>query len=316
VREVLEERNTRPEIRVLGAISDETSAQVRAQYEANPYPRWLFLERAPQLPAAEWILAEVPGVRPPLTLGNPPRMLVAGCGTGAETLALASEIAGVRVLAIDLSLASLAHARRKARELAIDNVEFCQADILELGGIRERFDIVYCSGVLHHLREPLAGLRVLARLARPGGLLKLGLYSARARASVNAARALIRQQGLAPTEAAIRSFRQQVLASAQDSPLRRLLRSRDFYSMSECRDLLFHVHEHQFSLPQIEELAQGAGLTMLGMTRQLPRNAVLAYGKLFPGDANLTALRNWDAVEAAYPELFLAMYHLWCRATG
>jgi len=316
VREVLEERNMRPEIRVIGAISDEVSAQVRAQYEANPYPRWIFLERAPPLPAADWILAEVPGVRPPPNLGNPPRMLVAGCGTGAETLALASEIAGVRVLAIDLSLASLAHARRKAREFAIDNVEFCQADILELGGIRERFDIVYCSGVLHHLREPLAGLRVVARLARPGGLLKLGLYSARARASVNAARQLIRQQELAPTEPAIRSFRQQVLASAQDSPLRKLLRWRDFYSMSECRDLLFHAQEHQFSLPQIEELVQGAGLTLLGMSRQLPRNAVLAYRKLFPGDENLTALRNWDAVEAAYPDLFLGMVHLWCRAPG
>ncbi len=316
VREVLEERNARPEIRAISTISDEVSAQVRAQYEANPYPRWIFLERAPQQPAADWIMAEAPGVRPPLNLGNPPRMLVAGCGTGAETLALATEIAGVRVLAIDLSLASLAHARRKARELAIDNVEFCQADILELSSMRDRFDIVYCSGVLHHLREPLAGLRILARLARPGGLLKLGLYSARARASVNAARQLIQNQGLAPTEPAIRSFRQQVLGSAQDSPLRKLLRWRDFYSMSECRDLLFHVHEHQFSLPQIEELVHGVGLTLLGMSKQLPRNAVLAYRKLYPGDENLTDLRNWDAVEAAHPELFLAMYHLWCRAPG
>lgn len=316
VREVLEERNMRSEIRAIGAISDEVSAQVRAQYEANPYPRWIFLERAPTLPTADWIMAEVPGVRPPLNLGNAPRMLVAGCGTGAETLALASELVGVRVLAIDLSLASLAHARRKAQELAIGNVEFCQADILELGGMRDRFDIVYCSGVLPHLREPLAGLRILARLARPGGFLKLGLYSARARASVNAARQLIRQQGLAPTEPAIRSFRQQIRKAEADSPLRRLLRSRDFFSMSECRDLLFHVMEHQFSLPQIEELVHGAGLTLLGMSKHLPRNAMLAYRKLFPGEQNLAALRNWDAVEAAYPDLFLGMVHLWCRAPG
>jgi hypothetical protein len=94
------------------------------------------------------------------------------------------------------------------------------------------------------------------------------------------------------------------------------MRARDFFSMSECRDLLFHVHEHQFSLPQVEELVQGAGLTMLGMTKQLRRNAVLAYRKLFPGEQNLAELRNWHAVEAAYPELFLGMYHLWCRAPG
>jgi SAM-dependent methyltransferase len=245
-----------------------------------------------------------------------PRILVAGCGTGVETLALANEIAGARVLAVDLSLASLAFARRKAQEFGVENVEFCQADILELGSFTERFDVVYSSGVLHHLREPLAGLRILARLARPGGFVKLGLYSARARAAVNAARALIRQQGLAPTPPAIRAFRQQVLAAPADSPLRRLLRSRDFYSLSECRDLLFHVQEHQFSLPQIEELARGAGLALLGLSKQLPRNAVLAYRKLHPGGEIYSDLRGWDAVEAAYPEVFLGMFHVWCRAPG
>jgi SAM-dependent methyltransferase len=222
----------------------------------------------------------------------------------------------VRVLAVDLSLASLACARRRAVELGIGNVEFCQADILELGALRERFDIVYCSGVLHHLREPLAGLKVLARLARAGGFVKLGLYSARARTSVNAARELIRQQGLAATAPAIRAFRQQVLAAPQDSPLRRLLRSRDFYSMSECRELLFHVQEHQYSLPQVEKLARDAGLAALGLSKQLPRIAVLAYRKLFPGEEDFTSVRNWDAVEAAYPELFLGMFHFWCRAPG
>lgn len=314
VRDVLAERALQPEIRALTPIKDAVSERVRAQYEANPYPRWFSLERAPVLTAADWIAAEVPGVRPPFALANPPRLLVAGCGTGAEAIALASEIAGARVLAVDLSLASLACARRKAAELGIGNVEFCQADILELGALKERFDIVYSSGVLHHLREPLEGLKVLARLARAGGFVKLGLYSARARASVNAARELIRKQGLAPTEAAIRAFRQQVLASAPDSPLRKLLRARDFYSMSECRDLLFHVQEHQYSLPQVEELARAAGLAPLGLTRQLPRNAVLAYRKLFPGEADLASVRNWDQVEAAYPDLFLGMFHFWCRA--
>ncbi len=314
VRDVLAERALQPEIRALTAVRDATSVRVRAQYEANPYPRSFALERAPALPAADWIAAEVPGVQPPFALGQPPRVLVAGCGTGAEALALATEIAGAQVLAVDLSLASLACARRKADELGVRNAEFCQADILELGSLRERFDIVYSSGVLHHLREPLAGLKVLARLARAGGFVKLGLYSARARAGVNAARELIRRQGLAPSAHAIKAFRQQVLASAPDSPLRKLLRARDFYSLSECRDLLFHVEEHQYSLPQVEELVRAAGLAPLGLAKQLPRNAVLAWRKLFPGEANMQSARNWDAVEAAYPELFLGMFHFWCRA--
>ena len=98
------------------------------------------------------------------------------------------------------------------------------------------FDIVYCVGVLMAMRDPQAGLRALFPLVRPGGLLKLGLYSKRARASVNVAREVIRQRQLPATASAIREFRQYVYTAERDSPLKSLLRWRDFYSMSDCRD--------------------------------------------------------------------------------
>ena len=313
VRNVLEERRLRSSIRAVGGITEAVSQAVRAQYEENPYPRWLSFDRMPPVSTAEWIESEVPGLQTPAEFPAALRLLVAGCGTGVETLGLATQIVGVRVTAVDLSLSSLAYAQRMANELGITNVEFRQADILELAEWPEPFDIVYCVGVLMAMRDPQAGLRALLPLVRPGGLLKLGLYSKRARASVNVAREIIRQRQLPATASAIREFRQYVYTAERDSPLKSLLRWRDFYSMSDCRDFLFHVQEHQFDLPQISAMLRDHGLTVLGMSKQLPRHAVAAYRQTFPHDETMADLQKWDAVETRYPETFLGMYQIWCR---
>ena len=313
VRNVLEERRLRSSIRAVGGITEAVSQAVRAQYEENPYPRWLSFDRMPPVSTAEWIESEVPGLQTPAEFPAALRLLVAGCGTGVETLGLATQIVGVRVTAVDLSLSSLAYAQRMANELGITNVEFRQADILELAEWPEPFDILYCVGVLMAMRDPQAGLRALLRLVRPGGLLKLGLYSKRARASVNVAREVIRQRQLPATASAIREFRQYVYTAERDSPLKSLLRWRDFYSMSDCRDFLFHVQEHQFDLPQISAMLRDHGLTVLGMSKQLPRHAVAAYRQTFPHDETMADLQKWDAVETRYPETFLGMYQIWCR---
>ena len=313
VRNVLEERRLRSGVRAVGAITETVSQAVRAQYEENPYPRWLSFDRMPPVSAAEWIESEVPGLQTPTELSAALRLLVAGCGTGVEALGLATQIVGVQVKAVDLSLSSLAYAQRMANELSVTNVEFQQADILELAKWPERFDIVYCVGVLMAMRDPQAGLRALLPLVRPGGLLKLGVYSKRARASVNVARQIIRQRRLPATASAIREFRQYIYAAEQGSSLKSLLRWRDFYSMSDCRDFLFHVQEHQFELPQVAAMLHDHGLTVLGMSKQLPRHAVAAYRQMFPRDETLADLQKWDAVERRYPETFLGMYQVWCR---
>jgi ubiquinone/menaquinone biosynthesis C-methylase UbiE len=313
VRNVLEERKLRSDIRAIGAINDALSQTVRAQYEENPYPRWLSFDRMRPMSVAEWIESEVPGLKTPADFPTGLRMLVAGCGTGVETLGLAASMPGIRIMAVDLSLSSLAYAQRMANELGVTNVEFCQADILGLAQLPERFDIIYCVGVLMAMREPEAGLRVLVRLLRPGGLLKLGLYSARARKAVNVAREIIQQQQLPATARAIREFRQYIYAAAEDSPLKSLLRWRDFYSVSECRDFLFHVQEHQFKLPQIAVMLNENGLTMLGMSKQLPRAALLAYRQMLPREKTMADVENWDAVERCHSETFLGMYQVWCR---
>ncbi len=306
------ERALRQEIRVIGEISDEVSREVRGMYEENPYPRWFTVDRWPPIPFAEWLEREVPMSEASGGVTAAPRILVAGCGTGQDAIWLATDIAGASVLAVDLSLASLAYAQRMANELGARNIEFCHRDILGLGSLAERFDLVYANGVLHHLREPAAGLRVLSTLVRPGGLLKVGLYSERARASANAAREIVRARQSAPTATAIREFRQQLYAAGQASPLQRLVSRVDFYSTSMCRDMIFHVHEHQFRLPQVVAMLRERGLTVLGLS-DLPRNAVAEYCRMFPGAEVTAGFENWDALEAQNPETFINLYQVWSR---
>jgi hypothetical protein len=116
IREPAEERALRASIPVLTPITDTVSELVRQQYEENPYPRWVATSSL-HLPIGfdERIRSQFP--RAILTsLGKAtPDILIAGCGTGRHAIETAQQHPGAKILAIDLSLASLAYATRKAR---------------------------------------------------------------------------------------------------------------------------------------------------------------------------------------------------------
>ncbi len=313
VREPAAERALRDAMTEDAAIIDATSRAVRDLYEEHPYPRWFSIDRSPPIRLNEWIDREAPVAAASAGFPAGSAVLVAGCGTGREACELAAGVADAHVTAIDLSRTSLAYARRMAGALGVRNIAFRQGDILGLGALTARFELIYCNGVLHHLRDPQAGLQVLTGLLKPGGLMRLSLYSERARASVTAARAAIRELQIAPTAAAIRAFRQHVLAQGAASTLAPLCRFFDFYSTSMCRDLMFHVQEHQMRLPQIAAMLDACGLTMLGFAN-LPAGAVAAYRRAYPADVHLANISNWDDFEAQHPDTFDEMYQFWCQA--
>ena len=107
-------------------------------------------------------------------------------------------------MAVDLSRTSLGYAKRKTEELGLRNIEYAQADILELMGIGRSFDVIQSAGVLHHMADPWAAWRALLTLLRPGGFMEIGLYSERARADFTAARRFIQDQGFGADPAGIR----------------------------------------------------------------------------------------------------------------
>lgn len=295
IDEPAEEARLRATIPSIGETASEVSARVRAQYEENPYPRWV---RVPIQP----ISAE-----------GPRRILIAGCGTGHQAIATARHLPSAQVLAIDLSLASLAYAKRKSLELGVSNIEYRHGDLLSLHSLSERFEQIEASGVLHHLEDPVEGWRVLAELLAPGGRMRVGLYSERARRHVVRARELIAKEGFKPTPAGIRAARAAIRARASDELFARFLKSEDFYSMSGCRDLLFHVQEHRFSLPQIGKLIQDLGLEFTGFEFADAGISERRYRERFPGDASMTNLGDWDRLEADFPDTFARMYQFWVK---
>ena len=293
-------------------ISDDISQAVRAQYEESPYPRWTEMARPAKRYPIDAHLREfhpLSGVRP---LGKAQLdYLIAGCGTGRQVAQVMTMFDGLRVTAVDLSLASLGYAKRKIDALDCGTVRFGQADILELGALNESFDVIDTTGVLHHMRDPLAGWRVLASMLRPNGLMHIALYSTAARRHITAARNFVAANALPPTPEGIRHGRAALLAMPEGAPERSVTKLWDFWTMSECRDLLFHVQEHTFDVPQIAAYLTESGFDFLGF--EPPAHVSRGYAKRFPADPAKTDLANWNLFEQENPDSFISMYQFWVQ---
>lgn len=333
VHEPLEERRNRPLIPSLTSIVDDTSLTVQKQYEENPYPRWVKLPlRARGVIIDTYLRSRFPlaDFRPMSTSkgtgkgaskgnGNGSReidILIAGCGTGQQAITTAQRYQNAKVLGIDLSLSSLCYAKRMTSSLGMENLHYAQADIMNLdsGGSVGMFDVIEAVGVLHHLRNPLIGWRKLLALLRPGGFMRLGFYSALARRNETEARQFIAEHGYEATPEDIRHCREALTAGGNAMRFRQILSARDFYAMSECRDLLFHVQEHCFTLPQLKDNLRELDLAFIGFL--LDTEVIKRYAKQFPHDTPQNDLDNWHAFEIANPETFTGMYQFWVQKQG
>ena len=238
-----------------------------------------------------------------------PDILVAGCGTGQHSISTAANFKGSNVLAIDLSLSSLSYAKRKTEELHITNINYMQADILKLRKLNRQFDIIESAGVLHHMDNPMAGWQVLVDCLRGGGLMKIGLYSELARQHIVEMRQEINQLGTGSSDLAMKSFRTGVIASDLEHH-NQIINSFDFYSLSTLRDLLFHVQEHQFTIPQLKQCLDELGMKFCGF-----ENAAIVQkfkaSNTRPDDPY--DMDKWQTYELSNPRTFIGMYQFWCQ---
>lgn len=310
LREPLDERALRDTIPRLTPIEDATSQNVRRQYEENPYPRWVNSAGGVTPVTLDEQLRRWFPTAPFVPLGKTSiDVLVAGCGSGLQSTEIAQGYDGARVLAIDLSLASLCYAKRKMPAPLKERLDYAQADILQLGSLTRRFDLIESTGVLHHMRDPFAGWRVLLSLLKAGGLMYLGFYSETGRRDVAAARAFIAEHGYVSTAADIRRCRQDLLAG----PLASVTRFTDFFTTSECRDLLFHVQESRTSIPVIKAFIAEHGLRFIGFN--LDEAKAQRFRAMFADKGWSTSdLDKWQAVESEEPDTFSGMYQLWVQA--
>lgn len=200
---------------------------------------------------------------------------------------------------------------RKAAELNISNIEFAQADILNAGEIDREFDVIESSGVLHHMVDAEVGLKCLLNCLKPGGFIKLALYSELARQDIVELRK--RSEGNVPDVSAkgIRDFRRN-LQESDPELYGRLAKWNDLHTTSMLRDLLFHVKEHRFTIPQLIAMLDRCGLEFLGFSFG-NRNEKAGYLSDFPDDWKCTNLDNWHVFEQKNPSTFRKMYQFWCR---
>jgi tetratricopeptide (TPR) repeat protein/SAM-dependent methyltransferase len=313
VRESVAERQHRESIAQLTPIANDVSVLVERQYVENPYPRWV--EPAPaDRPIAfdDYLRRLFPAVPfRPLGKRTDVDILIAGCGTGRHAVEVARRLEGTRLLAVDLSRVSLGYARHRTLALGVDNIEFGQADILELASLGRSFDIIEAVGSLQTLADPRTGWRVLSSLLRPGGFIFFGLYSEIARRDIVAARNFIAQRGYDGSADDIRRCRQELMDFPRGTPLKNVTHTTEFYNTSECRDLLFHVQEHRTTLAEIKTDLADHGLAFVGF--EIDAGARRLYAERFPGDKAMTDLDCWHALETDHPLMFVGMYQFWAQ---
>jgi tetratricopeptide (TPR) repeat protein/SAM-dependent methyltransferase len=309
LREPLEERRLAAEIPRLTPIRDDVSLLVQSQYEENPYPRWVRVAAGVPDNIVSFLSEKYPDAAFERQPGRVMKdFLVAGCGTGQHSISSALKFGDSAMLALDLSLASLSYAARKSRELGL-KIEYGQADILELETLARDFDVIESIGVLHHMKDPYAGWKALLSRLRPHGFMWLGFYSETARRNIVEARARIAERGLGADD--IRGFRQELADGRLGGSFASILKSEDFYSVSACRDLLFHAQEHRMTLPAIASFLKENMLSFLGF--ELDDAVLHAYRRRFPDDQAATDLANWDIFETENPGLFAGLYVFWIQ---
>ena len=305
------EEDTKDKVLSLFDSENEVSKNVRRQYEKYPYPRWIQLGYSiSPLTLKQSIMKMGLNIRKKeiLDVLNP-KILIAGCGTGQHSIMTAKRYKNSNVTAIDLSIASIAYAKRKTDELSVTNIDYLHCDILQAQKLKESLDLIETVGVLHHMEDPIKGWRALLKTLRPGGLMKIGLYSDLARQHIVEIRNEIETNHASAAVDKIQELRATILSSDKDHH-KKIKSSPDFYSLSEVIDLLLHAQEHRFCIPQLKDILDKLNLEFCGFEdTQINRRFKMQY----PNRADLVDLDKWHKFEIAYPDTFARMYQFWCQ---
>ena len=126
------------------------------------------------------------------------------------------------------------------------------------------------------------------------------------------ARELINKKELKNTNEDIKNFRKDILSKKVDPLIQKSINNMDFYSISMLRDLLFHVQEHRFTIPQISKILKDFNLEFLGFVFN-DYYSKKKYLKNFPNDQKNISLKNWHQFEITNPDSFTSMYQFWVR---
>lgn len=140
--------------------------------------------------------------------------------------------------------------------------------------------------------------------------MKIGLYSELARQHIVEMRQEISLLGIGSSDAEMKSFRDIIMGSDKGHH-KQVLKFPDFYTLSELRDLLFHVQEHRFTIPKLQEYMKKLGLRFCGFEADNASH----FKQTNTNKDDLYDLYKWQAYEEANPSFFTGMYQFWCQKT-
>ena len=283
-------------------MEDTVTEAVRKQYEAYSYPppiedaekflkQWGPLTCDPKFAGIQlW-----PEGRPRQDL----RILCAGCGSSQAPL-IALNNPNCSVIGIDLSETSLAHSTRLRDRHGITNLELRQLSLLDVGELNRSFDLIVCTGVLHHLPDPDAGLKALAEVLDPSGSMAIMLYGKAGRAGVYLVQDILRRLGAGPNAEGLGMARELL----KFIPSRHYLISttgkppNDLADDAGIVDMLLHPQDRAYAVPEIMEFVEAAGLIFFGWSD----NALYCADRFLSGEMlervlALPAAGQWAVID-------------------
>ncbi len=310
IKDPKKEKEIKNLIPKLSDIADHTSLKIREQYEENPYPRWhnLSLPENTKFFKDHFSEFNLKANSNSVIENTTFDILIAGCGTGQHPIEVSCTFKNCQILAIDLSLNSLAYAKRKTEEFNIENIDYKQADILNLDKLNQ-FDIIDSVGVLHHMEDPIRGFECLIDKLKPNGLMRIGLYSKIARRNITKIQNEIFLNKIDTKTSEIKKFREHLI-STNEPHHQSLFNKNDFYSTSELRDLLFNFKEHKYNLIELKDILQKLNLNFCGFENN---KLLKEFKKNYSNHVDIFDLDLWNEFEILHPESFVNMYVFWCQ---
>ena len=229
-------------------------------------------------------------------------ILVAGCGT-SQAAKHAARRPAARVIGIDFSATSVRHTEDLRRKHDLTNLEVHQLPIDRVGELEMTFDEIVCTGVLHHLANPVAALRALRDVLDMDGAMHLMVYAPYGRAGIYMLQEFCRRIGIETSDHEIRDLVVALGALPAGHPLTRLLREApDFRQEAALADALLHPQDRAYSVPQLLDFIREGGLTFSRWVRQAPYSPHCGVMAHLPHTARIAALE--PAQQYAAAELF------------
>ena len=293
-------------------VNDQISLLIKKQYEQYPYPRWVnvrtFLKKVSFYDIAKRF--NLNSKKKDFINKKFHRGLIAGCGTGQQSINAALKFPECNFIAIDLSETSLAYAIRKTNELGITNISYIQSDILNLKDLKKKFDYIECTGVLHHMKNPIDGWSILTDILETDGVMKIGLYSKLARRELLEFKKKFDSIYKLNNMKDIKEIRYKIL-NDNSIKLPKIFNFIDFFSISGFKDLLLNENEIQFNLIEIKEILNDLSLHFCGfqiMDDNIKNKAIKTNEKF-----DHYNLSDWHSFEEKNYLTFQGMYQFWCQ---